>query len=356
MSSEWIDLTDTDFSWGIGRRVVIDEVGQELTRQGLSPPRVAEVMDALGEVTPTTLSGASHVMRQLDPNTGDLVQVDDVRDVEPLQESTTQTLEAGYKGALGNKLVLGVDLYHKMVKNFVGPLLIETPNVFLDAETVESSLMRELGTSLDDNPAANAVLLTLDDPSLGGNGDGSVLDELVGRYVAGATAIPYGTVTPAEAFDQTAILLTYRNFGDIALTGVDFRFDYHLRDSWSVGFNYSYVSRGFFGSSASQPQDIALNAPQNKIGANLRYGGPDRGLEALLRFRWIEGFPVVSGVYVGDVESYEVVDLNVRYDLAFSPNTRVTVLVQNLFDERHAEFVGAPTIGRLAILRINQSF
>ena len=36
--------------------------------------------------------------------------------------------------------------------------------------------------------------------------------------------------------------------------------------------------------------------------------------------------------------------------------TRLSVSVQNILDDKHIEFVGAPELGRLAIVRLTQSF
>ena len=37
----------------------------------------------------------------------------------------------------------------------------------------------------------------------------------------GPAGIPFGTVTPEQAFEPTAVMLTYRNFGEISLNGLD---------------------------------------------------------------------------------------------------------------------------------------
>jgi outer membrane receptor for ferrienterochelin and colicins len=59
------------------------------------------------------------------------VPISDVSNVEPLKQTTTQTFELGYKGALGNRFLLEVDGYHTRKENFIGPLLMETPMVFV---------------------------------------------------------------------------------------------------------------------------------------------------------------------------------------------------------------------------------
>ncbi len=89
-----------------------------------------------------------------------------------------------------------------------------------------------------------------------------------------------------------------------------------------------------------------------------------------LRTRWVEGFPVASGVYVGDVESYGLVDVGLSYALPMSRSTVVTLNAVNLLtfyedqngeqvsviDGRHREMVGAPALGRLIMLRVRQTF
>lgn len=47
----------------------------------------------------------------------------------------------------------------------------------------------------------------------------------------------------------------------------------------------------------------------------------------------------------------KVVDVNLGYSLRAIPGALVTLTITNLFDDDHLEFVGAPEIGRLAMLR-----
>ena len=70
------------------------------------------------------------------PQAGDFIDVEDVNDVNPLKPTITQTYEVGYKGILRNRLAFSVDVYHSRINDFVGPLVVETPNVFLDATTL----------------------------------------------------------------------------------------------------------------------------------------------------------------------------------------------------------------------------
>jgi iron complex outermembrane receptor protein len=101
--------------------------------------------------------------------------------------------------------------------------------------------------------------------------------------------------------------------------------------------------------------DIALNAPGNKAGMAVQYHFR-QGLNTELRSRYVEGFPMKAGVYIGDVQTYTIFDVNLAYHLPFAKNTRVTLSGLNLFDKKHREFIGAPILGRLVLARLTQTF
>ena len=246
-------------------------------------------------------------------------------DVEPMKPTITQTYELGYKGTLFNKLLIGVDAYHTKIRDFVGPITPETPNVFLDPATLGAYLGRQFGAALDDpqNAILNGALIAMLDknPAFGGNSNGSAADELATLFATGGAGIPFGTVTPEEANDPVAVTSTYRNFGDISLNGADFKFAYFLNENWNIGGNYSFVSEDLF-ENVDGLRDVALNAPKHKIGASVEYLNSGlSNLAAQLRVRFVDAFPVNSGVYHGTVERYTTIDLSAGYDLPFSPNT-----------------------------------
>ena len=77
------------------------------------------------------------------------------------------------------------------------------------------------------------------------------------------------------------------------------------------------------------------------------------GLSVNAAGRYTDGFPVLSGPYVGDVPNYMLFYLGAGYYLQkFAPGLRVDVGVSNITDNFHREFVGAPQMGRMAIARI----
>ena len=364
-----IPLDDPIFAnvmWNIGRSAVMGGVKPVfqagLTAQGLSAPAVEALLAGFDNLIPQQVVGVKNVLRSLDPQAGDFVDVEDVNDVNPLKPTITQTYEVGYKGILMNKLAFSADVYHSRIKDFVGPLVVETPNVFLDPTTLGASLGKQITVALADpqNAVLNQALLAFDAPSQGGNGNGSPVDELVMLFVAGtenngAAFIPFGTVTPEQAADPNAIMLTYRNYGNISLNGLDVSFTYYLNPSLSFGANYSFVSKDLF-EDVDGLGDIALNAPKNKFGASIQYLNADLGLGVGLRTRFVAGFPVRSGVYIGDIESYYTFDLNAGYEIPVGPRPRLSFTVQNLLNRRHQQFIGSPEIGRLSMVRLTQTF
>ena len=332
--------------------------------QGLAASLAAsteeEILTGFANLIPEQVDGVKMVLRTLNPETAEFTDVEDVNDVDPLKPTITQTYEFGYKGILMNKLAFSADVYHTRIKDFVGPLVVETPNVFLDAASLGAFLAQHLTAALSDpqNATLNQALLAFDAPAQGGNGNGSAVDELTKLFVAGTenngpAFIPFGTVTPEQASDPTAVILTYRNYGDISLNGLDCSLTYYLNPSWSLGGNYSFVSKDLF---ETNFRDIALNAPKNKFGANVQYNNINLGLAAGVRMNFVTGFPVNSGVYIGDVESYYTIDLSAGYDIPFGPSPRLSLTVQNLLGTEYQPFIGAPMIGRLSLIRLTQTF
>ena len=364
--NDYIDLDDpifTNVMWTVARGAVMTELiataTTALTAQGLPAAQIQALSQAFDALVPRQVTDVKNVMRSLDLETFDFTPVDDAFDVDPMKPTITQTIELGYKGTLFNKLLIGVDAYHTKIRDFVGPVTPETPNVFLDPATLGAFLGRQFGAALDNpqNAILNGALVALlDSPQAGGNGNGSAADELTALFVTNGAGIPFGTVSPKEANDPVAVTATYRNFGDISLNGADFKFAYFLNENWNIGGNYSYVSKNLF-ENVDNLRDVALNAPSNKFGVSVEYLNAGlSNLAAQLRMRFVDGFPVNSGVYHGTVERYTTIDVSAGYDLPFSPNTRLSLTIQNLLNNEHQEFVGVPEIGRLSILRVTQNF
>lgn len=258
-----------------------------------------------------------------------VVQPGDVRDIGRLKPTITSTYEVGYNGLVAERFRIAADVYFEKKTDFVGPLIVETPSVHF------------AGTQLAGYLIANGIA-----PA---------------QAAVAATAIattPIGVVTPDNPLTQTPeLILTYRNFGDLDRWGADLAFDVLMTDRVSLTGSYSFVNKNFFPrSEVGGVSDVALNAPKNKAALGVAYREQPTGLAVDVRGRWNEEFPMNSGVFVGTVESYTVVDASVAYRFPFAQNTIFSVNVQNLLGNKHREFVGAPELGRLILSQLQVTF
>jgi iron complex outermembrane receptor protein len=351
------DPVFTNVMWSAGREIVLNGYSSILLNFGVPQMMVDSLLQSLEVIVPNSIIDVNNILRVYNPNTSsfDDISFGDIADIDPLKPTYTQTVEFGYKGALAENLIFGADLYYTRKNNFIGPLAIETPNVFLDPETLYSFLDGELETLLSNPENANhaIVLSDLDDPSFGGNGNGTPIDEMTNLFTYGASQVPFGTVSPVEAYDPNAVLVTVRNFGDVSLYGADFAVKYSFNELLSFTANYSYISKNFFEKSENQVHDIYLNAPKHKFSLSADYLNQkyDLSLSTLLRF--VDSFDMY-GPFVGTrIDRYVVIDANLRKKIV--NNLYMNITCQNLLNNKHIEFIGAPELGRLTILRLSYS-
>lgn len=302
----------------------------------------------------TVVSGFSQGVLAKPGVEGGVTLVDDAIDVEPLKQTTSETFELGYKGLINNKVLVAVDLYRTRKENFVGPLLFESPIVLVP------TLLQDFQTAYAQAIADNAVL-TGALAQLGYTPEqlAATVTQLASPALPGPTD-PIGIVQPKENLngpEGPELLLSYRNFGEVDFYGVDLSTQVLLTSETTVFASYSYVSDGYFDAEElGEPgKSVALNAPQNKIRAGFNYDHRS-GLALSGSIRWNDRFKVASGPYVGEVPDYFLVDIGAGYDLSqWAPGLRIDVLSQNVLDEKHREFVGAPEIGRFTTARLTYS-
>ncbi len=262
----------------------------------------------------------------------------DIRDIADIKPTIHNTYELGYKGLIRDRVLLAADVYFANIENFVGPLRVETPNVFLEPGSVQAFVTNRLATLIQ---------------------AGVVTQKQVADIIAGLAAVPLGTVVPDQV-DDSDLILTYRNFGEVDYWGTDLAAQFLLSDRMRIRGNYSFQSDECFDFDrdgvCTTAGDIALNAPNHKGSVGFTFDDQGAGFSLNGRLRMSGGFPMNSGVYVGDVDSYQVVDAGVGVRLPFQPSTRITLTASNLLDNKHQEFIGAPELGRLLLFRVRYDF
>jgi len=319
-----------------------------------SPP---ELQALLAATLPETLgSEVAGDLRRLNPITEQFDLVAEVKDRPALKPEINNTFELGYKGVLGDKLLVGVDVYHTQYKDFLSELQTLNPNVFANPA--------QLGAALQ--PTAIAITNAFIAQGFPAEVAQAQAAAIVTGLVTGAAQLPLGVVSPEQIANDTDVILTNRNFGNISVNGLDLSLTCFAGPRWVFAGSYSFVTkqgvnlfkranRVYF-SNVAGVDDIALNAPANKAGLTAQYRNLKKTFEVELRGRYVEGFPMKSGIYAGEVQTYFVSDANLAYDLPFAHGARVSLTALNLFDKRHREFVGAPMLGRLVLAKVTQSF
>ena len=280
------------------------------------------------------------LLRRFDREARGFPDVDEFgpQDIGRITPTLDNTYEIGYKGILGGRLLLAADLYQQRIEDFVGPLKVETPSVFYDPATVQAFVLHRLG------PLIQA---------------GLVSQAQATQIITGFSSVPLGTISP-DGEASTDLMFTYRNFGEVDFWGGDLAFQFLATDQLSFKGSYAHVSKECFDfdgvAGCEGAQDITLNAPQNKGSLGVRWENLLLGFAAEAQARHVEGFQQNSGAFVGDVPAYTVVDANVQYNIRTVPGATVTLSAYNLFDNEHREFIGAPEIGRLLLLRLGYTF
>ena len=258
-----------------------------------------------------------------------------VTDLDPLKVTRNEVIELGYKGALTNRLSMGLDLWFQ--KRFdVRTTTLATPNVFLDRATMQTYLTGVFTAA----------------------GLGAAAGPTAAALAANLTQLPLGTVTPNDPLATKAdLLFIYRNVpGTTNVRGADLSFDFGLTDRWSMLGTYSWVSDVLFPTPVGV-QQITLNAADNKASLTARYNDRDRGFRGELRGRYVNTFPVNDGVWVGTVPVNAMIDAGFTVGMPGTDGRGMFSLnATNLFDNKRRSYVGVPEIGRMVMSRIQYTF
>jgi len=219
-----------------------------------------------------------------------------------------KTYEVGYSGILSSKLYLTLDYYHSSIDNFVTDLLPGVNSQFAPYQT----------PSFVPAPLAAQVLGAL---------------RALGANYAGLTTVN----------GQPTLVLSYANAGNVDTQGVDVGINYYANNHWLFDASYSWFD--FTVKQQLAGDRLLPNAPENKLSAGVTYTG--ERFSSAVKYRWVEGFPWAAGVFVGDVPSYNLVDLSAAYKV--NDHFGFGVDVSNLLDKKHWQSWGGDLLRRRAL-------
>lgn len=324
-----------------------DAVAQAIVTELMTPraglESIATVLRTLGSTT------------DLDPG--------NVRDLEPLAASFNNTYEAGYKGMAGQRVRFDVATYYQTRGDVSTPATIATPSAHMVPASAAAHMQPRIQAVLQGAgfPAAQAA---------------ATATAMAGSLAAGFAPVPMGTVTfdNARLAPGADVIATYARLNqEVDLWGTDLALDFLLTDVVTLTGTYGYASTVVFEDVLDQRNaPFTLNAPGHKASLTARYASQVRSWGGELRGRYMDGFPVNSGVYSsygtfaapgGGTYSYDKVPVNMLVDAGVNyrfqlggRNALWSLSVTNLLDNERPTFAGVPAIGRLAITRLQYSF
>ena len=261
----------------------------------------------------------------------------EVNDLPELEPEIVKSWEFGYKGRLNQRLFGTFDLYTSNYSSFVSPVTFITPIV------VEKSVLE---TDYDGDGIVNRIEDVVDN-NISDNSDYDESFNHWRNYIEGVTAmdtIP-GYTPP--------VVVGYINYGNVNIWGFDASLTALINLEWSLDLTYSYLGMTEFLNPITNALD-PINAPRHKGGMKLQYNPRKYPFTASLNGRYVDGFKWSSGIYFGDIKSYAVLDLHLGYEI--NDMLKANFSVSNLFNHKHTEIIGGPSIGRVAILRLTTSF
>ena len=149
----------------------------------------------------------------------------------------------------------------------------------------------------------------------------------------------------------------YRDFANASRkhSGIDIAVEYFLSRDWTWYANMSTLSKtDWKRGDDGLPFDSYLNKPKNKWRTGLVYS-PSKGLRGRISFQHDDGFYVDQGNYIqGDADEKNLFDVNIGYK--FSDNFAIDISATNLFDEKYRAMPGLPVIGRRTLAKATYSF
>jgi iron complex outermembrane receptor protein len=284
--------------------------------------------------------------REFLPTAGGLAGIQDFPRLKP---TITNTFEVGYKGLLGDKVLLGINGWWSHITDFTSALRIASPNVFLNGQDIGAYLTGQLAPliGVDLGPGVGVLFPTPE-----------VLAATVTSLATSMATLPLGVVTPMSAGGTDATLaFAYENLGSLDVFGAEVAATFLLSDQVELATTISWVDKDEFETSARGLSELVpLNAPTWKGTAGLTYRNEEGKFNGQVRFRAQNGFDANSAVYIGRVDAFATMDVGLGYKLPGMDGVWLQLDVQNVFDNHYQTFVGAPVLGRLGLLRLRYDF
>lgn len=234
-----------------------------------------------------------------------------------LRPERVSSVEAGYSGHLGRRLLLELDVHRSRHRDIVSSLLPGVAGVH-PPYAVPPSV-----------PADLAALFL----------------QTLARFLD--PAVRTGLVSRPDG--SPAVVQSFANAGEAVVRGADLAIRAHLTEHWQSTLAYSVLD---FTPERQAPGDVLVaNAPDHRVAVTLAHAGPT--LRVGIGWRWQPEFEWAAAGSRGIVPAASDVELAVsrRLGAAWELGAAVT----NLLDRERHETFGGDVLGRRAMLSVTHS-
>jgi iron complex outermembrane receptor protein len=235
--------------------------------------------------------------------------------------------EIGYKGSIGGRAYVSVDLFQSKIKNFVTDLL----------------------------PGVNPAYGPWSSPAAVPDAVKPALEQAVRDNLIAANQIT-AALGLTRVDGATAIVVSYTNAGSVKQRGIELGFGVQLVDELRFDGSYTFFDTGFFKDQIKglQAGDILEpNTPKHKANLSLGYSGL-QGFDAEAALRLVDGYDWAAGIFQGHVPSSQTVTLTAGYRI--NNYLRFHASVTNLFDQERYHLYGGSVIGRRILAGVTTYF
>ena len=259
-------------------------------------------------------------------------------DLPEIDAEIIDTWEFGWKGRINQRMFGTLDLFTNHFSNFISRPTFITP-IIINKSVLETDWNGDGITNDIVNVTDNNIIADAED-----------YDESFNKWrdnIEGVAAMDTikGLAPP--------VVVGYLNYGEVDVSGIDASITYFITRSLSFDMNYSFLSITDFLNPLTNGKD-PINAPKHKGGFKLQYDPQDKPYSFSLNFRHVDGFQWSSGIYYGVIDSYNIFDLHMDYDI--NDNLTAMLSLDNMLDHMHTEIQGGPEIGRVVVFRLQAKF
>ena len=259
-------------------------------------------------------------------------------DLPEIDAEIIDTWAFGWKGRINQRMFGTLDIFTNHFANFISRPTFITP-IIINKSVLETDWNGDGITNDVVNVADNNIIADAED-----------YDESFNKWrdnIEGVAAMDTikGLAPP--------VVVGYLNYGEVDVSGIDASITYFITRNLSFDMNYSFLSITDFLNPLTNAKD-PINAPKHKGGFKLQYDPQDKPYSFSLNFRHVDGFQWSSGIYYGVIDSYNIFDLHMDYDI--NDNLSAMLTLNNMFDHMHTEIQGGPELGRVIVFRLQAKF